>query len=75
MYLRFPGGVDYAMLVAVKKGWMTSDSEKKYNSIIQLWIRAPGCIIHSVLSYVNWEIGSNMLAAGAPIREPGTLFK
>lgn len=48
-----PGGIDYLMLVMVKKGWMQSMTEKKYNCFIQLWIRAPGCIIHSVLTYVS----------------------
>lgn len=32
----FPGGVDYLMLVLVKKGWMCSIDEKKYNTYIQV---------------------------------------
>lgn len=49
-----PGGIDYAMLVAVKKGWMTSGQEKKYNGYIQLWIRMPGCVMHALLTWANW---------------------
>ena len=37
-----PGGIDYAMLVMVKLGWLTKMQEKEYNYYIQLWMRAPG---------------------------------
>ena len=36
------GGIDYAMLVMVKLGWLTKMQEKEYNYYIQLWMRAPG---------------------------------
>lgn len=49
-----PGGIDYAMLVAVKKGWMTPLSEKKYNAWIQQWIRCPGSILHAFLMWMSW---------------------
>lgn len=53
----FPGGLDYAMLVAVKKEWMASITEKKYNTQIQLWIRAPGCLMHVALTWLNFLVG------------------
>ena len=31
-----PGGIDYLMLVLVKKGWMKSIDEKRYNEKIQV---------------------------------------
>lgn len=50
-----PGGIDYAMLVAVKQGWMESMTEKRINKTIQLWIRAPGCVFHSLLGWTAWS--------------------
>eukprot|EP00667_Euglena_gracilis_P017834 EG_transcript_18858 len=50
-----PGGLDYIMLVAVKQGWMDSLTEKRLNSHVQLWIRAPGCVYHSLLSWTAWR--------------------
>ncbi len=47
----FPGGLDYLMLVCVKKGWMNSIDEKRYNAIIQTWIRNPGMLYHAVLTW------------------------
>eukprot|EP01130_Rhizamoeba_saxonica_P013257 TRINITY_DN5638_c0_g1_i3.p1 TRINITY_DN5638_c0_g1~~TRINITY_DN5638_c0_g1_i3.p1 ORF type:complete len:134 (+),score=15.66 TRINITY_DN5638_c0_g1_i3:114-515(+) len=46
-----PGGLDYLMLVLVKLGFMESIQEKKINSIIQSWIRAPGCLFHSLFTW------------------------
>jgi hypothetical protein len=47
-----PGGLDYLMLVLVKWGWMASISEKRWNTSIQLWIRAPGCLAHAYLCWL-----------------------
>jgi hypothetical protein len=44
-----PGGLDYAMLVAVRCGWIEPLTEKRLNSHLQLWLRAPGCVAHAVL--------------------------
>ena len=40
------------MLVCVKAGWMNSITEKRWNSTIQLWLRAPGCLAHSFIAWV-----------------------
>ena len=48
-----PGGLDYAMLFAVKHGWMASITEKKYNSTINNWLRAPGIIFTCGIVYVQ----------------------
>ena len=42
-----PGGIDYAMLAAVKEGLIRSDTEKLWNSRIQCWCRAPGVLLSS----------------------------
>ncbi len=49
-----PGGIDYLMLALVKMGYMESLTEKRYNAIIQTWIRAPGCLAHSFISYTTY---------------------
>lgn len=48
----FPGGVDYFMLVLVKKGYMKSIDEKFYNSTIQTWIRNPGMLYHALMVWM-----------------------
>ena len=62
-----PGGIDYAMLVCVKKGWMQSLTEKRVNTKIQLWLRAPGCIYHALLVWVGWQRAQDAGYATAPV--------
>jgi hypothetical protein len=38
-----PGGLDYFMLALVKHGWLSSDSEKKYNARVMV---GAGCRGH-----------------------------
>jgi hypothetical protein len=59
-----PGGLDYAMLVAVKLGYMRSIEEKRINSYIQTWIRAPGCLFQSGLTYIAYMEGVRRREAG-----------
>jgi len=47
-----PGGLDYAMLCAVKEGWLRSSSEKIWNSKLQVWMRAPGILLSSYAIYL-----------------------
>ena len=47
-----PGGIDYAMLTAVKEGLMRSSSEKVWNSRIQVWMRAPGVLLSAYAIYL-----------------------
>ncbi|EDQ89161.1 uncharacterized protein MONBRDRAFT_8601 [Monosiga brevicollis MX1] len=49
-----PGGLDYMMLVMIKLGWISKLDEKYYNNYIQLWVRAPGCLVHAWLTYHNY---------------------
>lgn len=48
----FPGSIDYFLLFLVKNDKLDSIYEKKINSYINLWIRAPGCISHSVITLI-----------------------
>lgn len=54
----FPGGLDYLMLVLVKKGWMNSITEKRYNERIQVVI-CFSLLIHFFLFIRCWEFSSN----------------
>mmetsp|Transcript_14312 Transcript_14312/g.28782 ORF Transcript_14312/g.28782 Transcript_14312/m.28782 type:complete len:104 (-) Transcript_14312:217-528(-) len=47
-----PGGVDYAMLAAVKEGLLQSSTEKIWNSRIQVWCRAPGIMLSAYAIYI-----------------------
>jgi len=49
-----PGGADYAMLFAVKHGWMTPIKEKKYNCMINVWFRAPFLVAVATLAYLQF---------------------
>jgi hypothetical protein len=43
------------MLLLVKLNKMDSLTEKRINSHIQTWIRAPGCLAHTFLSWTSWR--------------------
>ena len=47
-----PGGIDYAMLAAVKEGLLTSKTEKVWNSRIQVWCRSPGILLAAYAIYL-----------------------
>lgn len=61
----FPGGVDYLMLVFVKLKWMEKMTEKKYNTVIQTWIRAPGCLYHALFAWIGWRTSAEFMAQKA----------
>ena len=44
-----PGGIDYLLLFLVKNGIIDRMIEKKYNAIINKWIRCPGALFSSQL--------------------------
>lgn len=48
-----PGGIDYALLFCVKHGWLTPLSEKRLNSAINVWLRAPALVATSVVGYIQ----------------------
>eukprot|EP00039_Didymoeca_costata_P007844 m.104579 g.104579 ORF g.104579 m.104579 type:complete len:259 (+) comp13847_c0_seq2:145-921(+) len=54
-----PGGIDYIMLSLVKQGHMASIDEKRYNSFINTWIRAPGCTACAFCIYACWVVGAS----------------
>lgn len=48
-----PGGIDYAMLVMVKRGWLNRITEKRVMAHVSLWLRAPGCLYHALLAWIG----------------------
>ena len=56
-----PGGLDYAMLFAVKHGWMSPLREKQYNSSINVWCRTPFLVITASFAYIQ-----NFIQDGVP---------
>ena len=47
-----PGGIDYALLFAVRNGYLHRESEKRINTFLNVWIRSPGCVAMATLSLV-----------------------
>jgi hypothetical protein len=47
-----PGGIDYFLLFLTRNGWLRRETEKRVNSWLAVWIRAPGCSSHAALTTV-----------------------
>ena len=45
-----PGAIDYLLLFLNRNNWIKKITEKSINCFLNLWIRAPGCVAHAVLS-------------------------
>ena len=53
-----PGGIDYVLLVLVKRRIIEPLTEKRINTHIQTWIRAPFCLFHSLfvwITFLQWK--------------------
>ena len=53
-----PGGLNYAALVGVKEGWLSSLAQKRFDAWINATLRAPGCIVYACLQWQVWLAGS-----------------
>lgn len=51
-----PGGADYAMLFAVKHGWMDPLSEKRWNSAVNVWVREPALVVVATLGWLQLHV-------------------
>ena len=47
-----PGGLDYAMLVAVKHGCLPALTEKRYNALLNAYVRGPFGAIGAAIAYL-----------------------
>jgi hypothetical protein len=50
-----PGGLDYAMLAAMKEGVMKGNAEKVWNARINVWVRSPGLIVTAYAMYIAYK--------------------
>lgn len=48
-----PGGVSYAALWAERNGWIGRATEKNTNRLMNVWIRAPGCVAQAALTVAS----------------------
>ena len=51
-----PGGLNYAALVCVKEGWVSSLAQKRFDAWINACLRAPGCIVYACLQWQVWLV-------------------
>ena len=63
-----PGGIDYAMLFAVKHGWMKPLDEKKVNAAVNVWVREPALVCTATLGYI--QLHEQRLALSSSARRP-----
>ncbi|KAL1499571.1 hypothetical protein AB1Y20_011772 [Prymnesium parvum] len=63
-----PGGADYAMLFAVKHGWMQPLEEKRYNKHINVWVRAPALVATAVLAKIQVHLQGGVPAWVSTVR-------
>ena len=57
-----PGGIDYFLMFLNRNNFLERITEKKINSYLNLWLRCPGCIAHSTLSIIAFNMFQNILA-------------
>jgi len=48
-----PGGIDYALLFAVRNNYLEKNTEKSINTFLNVWIRSPGCMAMAALALAN----------------------
>lgn len=58
----FPGGLDYAMLCLVNLGKMKKITEKRINSLVNTWIRAPGLVLTAGTFHLGWISGKTKVS-------------
>lgn len=48
-----PGGIDYTLLFLNRNGILVSRNQEKYvNSLLNLWVRCPGCIATAIFTLI-----------------------
>jgi hypothetical protein len=50
-----PGGINYINMFLTRNNIMNRLNQKYINKKLNIWIRAPGCISHSVLTYIAYN--------------------
>ena len=60
-----PGMIDYFLLFLNRNGYLAKLTEKKVNCLLNLWLRCPGCIAHSALTMVGFNMLDSTLTTYA----------
>lgn len=47
-----PGCIDYMLLYLVRNGEVLRTTEKRINTWLNVWIRAPGCVAHATVTFI-----------------------
>jgi hypothetical protein len=47
-----PGGIDYVLLFGSRNGYVDKETQKRVNTVLNVWIRSPGCVAMATLSAV-----------------------
>tara|TARA_B110000967_G_C18891835_1_gene567922 strand:+ start:3064 stop:3759 length:696 start_codon:yes stop_codon:yes gene_type:complete len=55
-----PGGINYINMFLTRNNYMNNLTQKRINNILNLWIRAPGCISHSALTLVAYNMNKEL---------------
>ena len=53
-----PGGINYINMFLNRNNYMNKITQKRINNFLNLWIRAPGCISHSVLTLIAYNMNT-----------------
>ncbi|ATZ80479.1 hypothetical protein BMW23_0427 [Bodo saltans virus] len=53
-----PGGITYLLLFLKNCGFIKNKTEKKISKHLNMWIRAPGCVMSSYIIYLNYVNGT-----------------
>jgi hypothetical protein len=48
-----PGAISYGLLFSERNGWIQTRDAKSLNADTNLWIRAPGCVMHATLALLT----------------------
>ena len=56
-----PGLIDYTLLFLQRNNIINKYFEKKVNTFLNLWIRAPGCIMNTMMIMMNIITNYNQL--------------
>ena len=65
-----PGGINYILLFLSRNKCMERLTQKRINNSLNLWIRAPGCISHSTLSFAVHFRGGREVSVPERIGQP-----
>jgi hypothetical protein len=61
-----PGGIDYALMYLVYTDRLAAQTEKRINSWLNMYLRAPGILSAAFLAWIRWTAGDLSTAYALP---------